>query len=78
MFDPLVKAAILKKLGSGDASAVVPRDISAVYQAEYQQWAATCQSGIFPSKVSAGAIRFKATAFSCMALAIAHVRHLKM
>ena len=70
-----MKAAVVKKLGRGDASAVVPRDISTVYQAEYQQWAATCQSGILPSKVSAGAIRLKATSFSCMAIVIAHVSH---
>ena len=73
VFDPLVKAALMMKLATGDASNPIPREISAVFQTAYQAWASTCQSGIFPCKVSAGAIRFKAKSFSCMALAVAHV-----
>ena len=73
VFDPLVKSALLKKVQSGDASIPVSRDVSAVFPAEFNAWATTCQSGIFPNKVSAGAMRFQAKSFSCMALAVAHV-----
>ena len=75
VFDPLVKAALLKKVASGDASTCTDecRDISAVYESEFKAWATTCQTGNFACKVSAGAMRFQPRSFSCMAFAVAHV-----
>ena len=41
VFDPLIKAALLTKVASGDASIPVLRDVGATFQADYQAWALT-------------------------------------
>jgi hypothetical protein len=50
VFDPFVKATLLKKVASGDASTVKCREVSTVFESEYKAWATTCETGIFRTK----------------------------